>query len=80
MYENTIFEPIYGNSDLGSIAVAIFVGVYRFVAIASRTFQILAVAIFVYIPAEFISSRVYLWHQVIAVSRFGYGMGYIGIA
>ena len=25
MYENTIFEPIYGNSDLGSIAVAIFI-------------------------------------------------------
>ena len=28
MYENTIFEPIYGNSDLGSIAVAIFIGVF----------------------------------------------------
>ncbi|MBT3346068.1 MAG: hypothetical protein HN712_24275 [Gemmatimonadetes bacterium] len=25
MYENTIFEPIYGHSDLGSIAVAIFI-------------------------------------------------------
>ena len=25
MYENTIFEPIYGNSDLGSITVAIFI-------------------------------------------------------
>lgn len=25
MYENTIFEPIYGQSDLGSIAVGIFI-------------------------------------------------------
>ncbi len=25
MYENTLFEPIYGNSDWGSALVAVFI-------------------------------------------------------
>lgn len=25
MYENTLFEPIYGNSDLGSAVVAVII-------------------------------------------------------